>query len=60
MKEDSEARVEQEFKRALHHLRREATELSVTMAEEILAKNIQAEDHEKMVNDFLDRMVTRN
>ena len=60
VKEDSEARVEQEFKRALHQLRREATELSVTMAEEILAKNIQSDDHEKMVNDFLDRMVTRN
>ncbi|MBN2398511.1 MAG: F0F1 ATP synthase subunit B [Deltaproteobacteria bacterium] len=60
MKEDSEARIDQEFKRALHQLRKEATELSVTMAEEILEKNIEAEDHEKMVNDFLDRMVSRN
>ena len=60
MKEDSEARVDQEFKRALNQLRQEATELSVTMAEEILEKNIEAKDHEGMVNDFLDRMVSRN
>jgi len=60
MKEDSEARVDQEFKRALHQLRKEATELSVAMAEEILEKNIEAKDHESMVNDFLDRMVSRN
>jgi F-type H+-transporting ATPase subunit b len=60
MKEDAEARVDQEFKRALHELRKEATELSVTMAGEILERNIKAEDHENMVNDFLDRMVSRN
>ena len=60
MKEDSEARIEQDYKRALLQLRKEATELSVTMAEEILEKNVKAHDHEKMVNDFLDRMVTRN
>ncbi|MBN2250599.1 MAG: F0F1 ATP synthase subunit B [Candidatus Altiarchaeota archaeon] len=60
MKEDAEARVDQEFKRALHDLRKEATELSVTMAGEILERNIKAKDHENMVNDFLDRMVSRN
>jgi len=60
MKEDSEARVDQEFKRALHQLRKEAAELSVKMAGEILEKNIEAKDHENMVNDFLDRMVSRN
>ncbi len=60
MKEDSEARIEQEFKRALQQLRKEATDLSVAMAEEILQKNIEAKDHESMVNDFLDRMVSRN
>lgn len=60
MKEDSEARIDQEFKRALEQLRKEATELSVAMAGEILEKNIAEKDHEKMVNDFLDRMVSRN
>ena len=60
IKEDSKARMDQEFKEALNQLRQEATELSVTMAEEILEKNIEAKDHENMVNDFLDRMVSRN
>lgn len=60
IKEDSKARMDQEFKRVLNQLRTEATELSVKMAEEILKKNIEEKDHETMVNDFLDRMVSRN
>lgn len=60
MKEDSRAGMDQEFKGILNQLRTEATELSVKMAEEILKKNIKEKDHENMVNDFLDRMVSRN
>ncbi|MEA3487523.1 MAG: hypothetical protein U9R20_07685 [Thermodesulfobacteriota bacterium] len=60
MEEDSKARMDQEFKKALKQLRTEAAELSIKMAEEILKKNIKEKDHENMVNDFLDRMVSRN
>ncbi|MBW2557611.1 MAG: F0F1 ATP synthase subunit B [Deltaproteobacteria bacterium] len=60
MKEDSTARMDQEFKEALKQLRTEAAELSVKMADEILKKNIEDKDHKNMVNDFLDRMVSRN
>jgi len=60
MEEDSKARMDQEFKKALNQLRTEAAGLSISMAEEILQKNIKEKDHEKMVNDFLDRMVSRN
>ncbi|HOO89675.1 MAG TPA: ATP synthase F0 subunit B, partial [Syntrophales bacterium] len=60
IKEDAQTGMDQEFKRILKQLRSEATELSVTMAEEILKKNIEEKDHENMVNDFLDRMVSRN
>jgi len=60
MKEDSKARMDQEFKEALKQLRTEAAGLSVKMADEILKKNIKEKDHENMVNDFLDRMVSRN
>ncbi|MBW2600119.1 MAG: F0F1 ATP synthase subunit B [Deltaproteobacteria bacterium] len=60
MKEDSKARMDQEFKEALKQLRTEAAELSVKMADEILKKNIKKKDHENMVNDFLDGMVSRN
>ena len=60
MEEDSKARMDQDFKKALKQLRAEAAELSIRMAEEILKKNIKEKDHENMVNDFLDRMVSRN
>lgn len=60
MQEDAKARIDQEYKRAVIELRAEATELSVQMAEEIIKKNIGKDDHEMMVNDFLDRMVSRN
>ncbi|MEA2014058.1 MAG: ATP synthase F0 subunit B, partial [Thermodesulfobacteriota bacterium] len=60
MKEDSKARMDQEFNEAINHLKAEAAELSITMAEEILKKNIKERDHEIMVDDFLDRMVNQN
>jgi len=60
MEEDSKARMDQEFKKVLNQLRTEAAGLSIKMAEEILKKNIKEKDHENMVNDFLDRMVSRN
>jgi len=60
MKVDAASRMEQEFSRAVNELRAEASGLSVEVAEEILKKNVGPEDHEKMVQDFLDRMVTQN
>ncbi|OPL15947.1 MAG: hypothetical protein AVO39_06700 [delta proteobacterium MLS_D] len=60
MKEDAGARIDQEFKKAVSDLKEEATKLSVEMAEELLRENISEKDHEAMVNDFLNRMVTRN
>jgi F-type H+-transporting ATPase subunit b len=60
MKEDARARMEQDLKSASNHLRAEAAELSVKMAEDILVKTIKETDHDVMVTDFLNRMVTRN
>jgi len=60
MKEDAEARIEQEFKKAVSQLRIEAAEMSIQMAEDILRKKITKEDHEIMVKDFLARMVSHN
>ena len=57
IKEDTQARMEQEFKKARNDLRMEAVQLSVKMAEEILKKNMKAEDHENMVNDYIDKVV---
>jgi F-type H+-transporting ATPase subunit b len=60
MKEDTQARMEQEFKAARNQLRAEAAKLSVEMAEEILKKNITQEHHEYMVKDYLDKVVKKH
>jgi len=60
IKEDAQARIEQEFNKASNQLRAEAVELSVQMAEEILKKNITAQDHEVMVREYMDKVVNKN
>ncbi len=60
MKEDAQARIEQELKKASGQLRSEAVALSVQMAEEILKKNITAQDHEAMVKEYMDKVVNKN
>lgn len=60
MKEDAQARIEQELKKASGQLRSEAVALSVQMAEEILKKNITAQDHEVMVKEYMDKVVNKN
>jgi F-type H+-transporting ATPase subunit b len=60
IKEDTQARFEQELKQAGSLLRAEAVKLSVDMAEELLKKNIKAEDHDAMVKDYLDKVVSKH
>ncbi len=60
MKEDAQARLEQELKKASSQLRSEAVALSVQMAEEILKKNVTTQDHEAMVKEYMDKVVTKN
>jgi F-type H+-transporting ATPase subunit b len=60
MKEDAQARIEQELKKASDQLRTEAVQLSVQMAEEILKRNITAQDHEVMVKEYMDKVVSKN
>ncbi|MCE5281003.1 MAG: ATP synthase F0 subunit B [Deltaproteobacteria bacterium] len=54
MKEDTQARMEQEFQKASLELRTEAVRLSSEMAEELLKKHIREADHEAMVRDYVD------
>jgi F-type H+-transporting ATPase subunit b len=58
MKEDTLARMEQEFNKASRELRIEAVRLSTQMAGELLRKNIQADDHEVMVKDYIEKVVS--
>jgi F-type H+-transporting ATPase subunit b len=60
MKEDTQARMEQEFKKASRELRIEAVRLSTQMAEELLRKNIRANDHEALVTDYIEKVVNKN
>jgi F-type H+-transporting ATPase subunit b len=53
MTEDAQARMEQEFKKAMHQLRIEAAQLSTQMAESLLREKIGMEDHETMVKDYI-------
>ncbi len=60
MKEDAQARIEQELNKASGQLRSEAVALSVQMAEEILKRNITTQDHEAMVKEYMDKVVNKN
>jgi F-type H+-transporting ATPase subunit b len=60
MREDAKARMEQEFNKASHQLRIEAVRLSAQMAEGLLQKNIRVEDHEAMVQDYIEKVVRKN
>jgi F-type H+-transporting ATPase subunit b len=60
MKEDTQARMEQEFNKASRELRIEAVRLSTEMAEELLRKNIRANDHEALVTDYIEKVVNKN
>ena len=60
MIEDTQTRMEQELKAARNQLRAEAAALSVSMAEELLKKNITPELHENMVKEYLDKVVKKH
>jgi len=60
MKEDAQARIEQELSKASTQLRNEAVVLSVQMAEEILKKSITTQDHETMIREYVDKVVSKN
>ena len=60
MKQDAQARIEQELQKASSQLRIEAVQLSVQMAEQILKRNITEKDHEVMVKEYMDKVVSKN
>jgi len=60
MKEDAQARIEQELKKASDQLKAQAVQASVQMAEEILKRNITAQDHETMVKEYMEKVVIKH
>jgi ATP synthase B/B'' CF(0). len=60
LKEDAQTRIEQELQKASYQLRNEAVQLSVQMAEDILKRNITAQDNETMIREYMDKVVSKN
>lgn len=60
MKEDAQARIEQEMKKATDQLKAQAVDLSVKMAEEILKRSITQDDHKSMVKEYIDKVVIKH
>ena len=60
IKEDTQASMEQEFAKASRQLRIEAVRLSTEMAAELLKRHIRPEDHEAMVADYIEKVVTKH
>ena len=57
IREQAQVAVQQEIKAAREKLQEEVAEMSVAAAEEILRKNMQAEDQDRLVGDFIKRVV---
>lgn len=60
MKEDAQARIEQEMKKATDELKAQAVDLSVKMAEEILKRSVTQDDHKSMVKEYIDKVVIKH
>ncbi len=56
IKSQAELAIQQEIKAARENLQAEVADLSVVAAEEILKKNIQSDDHKRLVQEFMARV----
>lgn len=57
VKQQAELAIQQEIKAARDKLKLEISELSVAAAEELLRKNMKAKDQDRLVRDFMKRVV---
>lgn len=56
IKAEAERTAENEILRARAELRREATKLAIELAEELLKKNFTTDDHERLVNEYMQKV----
>ena len=59
IREDAQARMAQELSKASRALQVEAANLSTELAEELLKKHIRPGDHEAMVKDYIEKVVSK-
>lgn len=57
IREQADLSIQQEIKAAKDSLQKEVSELSVTAAEDLLRNNMQSEDQERLVRDFMTKVV---
>ena len=57
IKEQADVAIQQELKAAKESLQKEVSELSVAAAEEIVKNNMQPEDQERLIRDFMTKVV---
>ena len=56
---NAERQIQLETARALQQIRREAVDLSVTIASKLLKRNVSKEDNEKLIEEALKQVETR-
>lgn len=56
MKKKAEQSIEQERKKAVNEIKDEIAGLSVLIASRIVEKDISADDHKRMIEDFIDKV----
>lgn len=57
IKQQAEFYVQQELERAREELRKEVAELSVKLAEQVIQEKITPEDHKRLIQEFIERVV---
>jgi len=60
IKAQAEFYVQQELAKAKVELQREIAETAVKMAEDIIRKNLNEQDHSRLISEYLERVVQKN
>ena len=56
----AEADIAQEKKKALNEVKNEISSISVTIAQEVVGREITAADHERLVSEFIGKLGERD
>lgn len=60
IKAQAELYVAHEVAKAKEQLQKEVSEMSIKMAEELVRKNLAEQDHHRLINEYLEKVVTKH
>ncbi len=60
IKAQAEFYVQQELAMAKAELKKEVSEMAIKMAEELIRKNLDEQDHHRLISEYLERVVQKN